>query len=226
MLASTRWAIQKDLLYASFGKLTSTHWFMCVLVAQSCLTLCHPMDCGLPSSSVHGILQARILKWIAIPFSKGYSWPRDRIHVSYIAGRFFTIWATGEAFHLFIQLILQPWQRVRVLLQLDVNTIFSVFLSSDLNQSLWNAGLEIRKYLLKKRYLSWVWKPQKLIRQHYIQDKGNNKCRDAKARSICELRLVPYSGTQEYMREGGWQKMRPKGQAGARSGRTLLGWYG
>ena len=149
------------------------------------------MDYSPPGSFIHGILQARILKWIAIPFSKGYSWPRDRIHVSYIAGRFFTIWATGEAFHLFIQLILQPWQRVRVLLQLDVNTIFSVFLSSDLNQSLWNAGLEIRKYLLKKRYFSWVWKPQKLIRQHYIQDKGNNKCRDAKARSICERRLVP-----------------------------------
>ena len=119
-----------------------------------------------------------------------------------------------------------PGRESESLLQLDINTIFSVFLSSDLNQSLWNAGLEIRKYLLKKRYLSWVWKPQKLIRQHYIQDKGNNKCRDAKARSICELRLVPYSGKQEYTREGGWQKMRLKEQAGARSGRTLLGWYG
>ena len=41
-----------------------------VLVAQSCLTLCDPKDCSLPSSSVHGILQARILEWVAIPFSK------------------------------------------------------------------------------------------------------------------------------------------------------------
>ena len=49
-----------------------------VLVAQLCLTLCDPMDCSPPGSSVHGILQARILEWIAIPFSKGSSQPRDR----------------------------------------------------------------------------------------------------------------------------------------------------
>ena len=42
-----------------------------VLVTQSCLTLCDPMDCSLPGSSVHGILQARILEWVAIPFSRG-----------------------------------------------------------------------------------------------------------------------------------------------------------
>ena len=62
-----------------------------VLVAQSYPTLCDPMDCGLPGSSVHGILQARILEWIAIPFSRGSFWPRDRTRVSCIAGRFFTI---------------------------------------------------------------------------------------------------------------------------------------
>ena len=68
-----------------------------VLVAQSCPTLCNSMDCSLPGSSVHGILQARILEWIAIPFSQGSSWPRDWTRVSCIAGRFFTIWATREA---------------------------------------------------------------------------------------------------------------------------------
>ena len=47
--------------------------------------------------SVHGILQARILEWIAIPFSRGSSWPSDRTQVSHIIGRFFTIWATREA---------------------------------------------------------------------------------------------------------------------------------
>ena len=47
------------------------------LVAQSCLALCDPMDCSSPGSSVHGILQARILEWAAIPFSRGSSWPRD-----------------------------------------------------------------------------------------------------------------------------------------------------
>ena len=49
-----------------------------VLVAQSCLTLCNPMDCSLPGSSVHGILQARILEWVAMPFSTGSSQPRDQ----------------------------------------------------------------------------------------------------------------------------------------------------
>ena len=48
-----------------------------VLVVQSCLTLYDPMDCSSPGSSVHGILQARILEWIAIPFSRGSSQPRN-----------------------------------------------------------------------------------------------------------------------------------------------------
>ena len=67
------------------------------LVTQPCLILCHPMDCGLPSSSVHGILQARMLEWVAISFSRGFSQPRDRTWVSCTAGRCFTIWATREA---------------------------------------------------------------------------------------------------------------------------------
>ena len=71
---------------------------VCVLVAQSCLTLCDPMDCSPPSSSVRGILQARILEWIAIPFSRETSQPRDQTLVSCIAGRFSTVWATGESF--------------------------------------------------------------------------------------------------------------------------------
>ena len=63
-----------------------------VLVAQSCLTLWHPMDCSLPASSVHRIFQARVLEWVAIPFSRGSSWPRDWTWVSCIASRFLTIW--------------------------------------------------------------------------------------------------------------------------------------
>ena len=55
------------------------------------------MDCSLPGSSVHSILQARRLEWIAIPFSRGSSWPRDQTQVSHISGRFFTIQATREA---------------------------------------------------------------------------------------------------------------------------------
>ena len=67
---------------------------MLVLAAQSCLTLCDPMDCSPPGSSVHEIFQARILEWIAISFSGGSSHPRDRTWVSCTAGRFFTDWAT------------------------------------------------------------------------------------------------------------------------------------
>ena len=54
------------------------------------------MDCSLPGSSVHGILQARVLEWVAIPFSRVSSHPRDWTRVSHTAGRFFTIWATRE----------------------------------------------------------------------------------------------------------------------------------
>ena len=63
-------------------------------VAQSCPTLCDPMDGSLPGSSVHGIFQARVLKWVAISFSRGSSWPRDWTLDSHIVGRCFTLWVT------------------------------------------------------------------------------------------------------------------------------------
>ena len=66
-------------------------------VAQSCPTLCDPIDCSPPGSFLHGILQARILEWVAISFSRGSSQPRDRTQVSHIAGRRFNLWATREA---------------------------------------------------------------------------------------------------------------------------------
>ena len=67
-----------------------------VLVAQSCPTLCDPRDCSLTDFPVHGILQARILAWLAIPFSRGSSLPRGWTQVSWIAGRFFTTWSARE----------------------------------------------------------------------------------------------------------------------------------
>ena len=63
---------------------------------QSCLTLCDPMDCSLPGSSVHGILQARTLEWVAIPFSRASSQPRDRICVFCVTGGFFTAEPLGK----------------------------------------------------------------------------------------------------------------------------------
>ena len=66
-------------------------------VAQSCPTLCDPMECSLSGSSVHGIFQARVLEWGAISFSGGSSQPRNWTRVPRIAGRRFTIWAIREA---------------------------------------------------------------------------------------------------------------------------------
>ena len=63
-------------------------------VTQSCPTLCNPMDCSLPGSSVHGIFQAIVLEWIAISFCRGSSWPRDQTRVSRIVDRCCTVWAS------------------------------------------------------------------------------------------------------------------------------------
>ena len=73
-------------------------------VTQSCPTLWDPMDC-----TAHAILQARILEWVAHPFSRGSSQPRDRTWVSCIAGRCFTLWATREAQELEGSLTLLQW---------------------------------------------------------------------------------------------------------------------
>ena len=68
-----------------------------VLATQSYLTLCNPMDCSPPGSSIYGILQARILEWVAIPFSRESPQPRDRTWVSHIAGRFLITGPRGKS---------------------------------------------------------------------------------------------------------------------------------
>ena len=78
--------------YATAAKATQQ-----LVLVSKCLTLCNPMDWSPPGSSVHGIPQARTLEWVAIPFSRGSSQPRDQTQVSCIEGWFFTIWATREA---------------------------------------------------------------------------------------------------------------------------------
>ena len=69
---------------------------VCAQLLQLCPTLWGPMDCSSPGSSVHGILQARILGWITMPSSRGSSWPRYWTQVSCIAGRFFTAEPPGK----------------------------------------------------------------------------------------------------------------------------------
>ena len=71
-----------------------THEIVDISTICEIVTLCDPVDCSLPGSSVHGILQARILEWVAIAFSRGSSRPRDQTQVSRIAGWRFNLWAT------------------------------------------------------------------------------------------------------------------------------------
>ena len=71
-------------------------WKVKVLVCQLCLTPFDPMDCSQLGSSIHGILQARKLEWLAVPFFRGSSRPRDWLQASHIAGRFFTAEPPGK----------------------------------------------------------------------------------------------------------------------------------
>ena len=70
---------------------------LCLSKTGNAKSLCNPMDCSLPGSSVHGNLQARILEWVAISFSKGSSQPWDQMQIPCITGGFLNIWATKEA---------------------------------------------------------------------------------------------------------------------------------
>ena len=86
------------------GKKSHGFWLPKYIPAVSCVLsrsvmsdLFDPMDCSLPGSSGHGILQARVLEWVAVPSSRGSSQPRDPPQVSGTAGGFFTLWATREA---------------------------------------------------------------------------------------------------------------------------------
>ena len=91
-------------------------------VAQSCLTLCDPMDCSRPGSSIHGIFQARVLEWGAIFFSSGSSQLRDRTQLSRISGRRVTVGATRGAMTMKVECnasILKPCYRILLLSMLS-----------------------------------------------------------------------------------------------------------
>ena len=96
-----RLAAAAELWIPEFKRISRCKTKLCVRVHAKSLQLhpilCNPMDCSLPGSSVHGILQLSILEWVTIPFSRGSSQLRDQTQVSCIAGRFSTIWATTEA---------------------------------------------------------------------------------------------------------------------------------
>ena len=125
-------------MYCTFS-LPDWHWLstlLCVLVTQSCPTLCDPMDCV-----VHGLLQARILEWVSFPFSRGSSQPRDRTRVSCIAGGFFTSWATRKAHQ-------SPPLSSNTILQPQLETCF-------LCSNIWTA-----KTGDKGHKINWEWAPR------------------------------------------------------------------
>ena len=121
----------------SYGQMAEHSWrTLSVCVSHSVMsTFCNPMDCSPPGSSVREILQARLLEWVAIFFSRGSSRPRDWIWVFCIAGRFFTIWVTSEA-HLNIVLKCQDKKPRNI---------------QDRNWQVWN---DINIYCLKRNNLS------------------------------------------------------------------------
>ena len=117
------------------------------------MTLCDSTDCSLPGSSVCGILQARILEWVAISFSRGFSQPKDWTWVSCIAGGFFTIWATREAliyiifpslFCIYLLLYKCTYVRLLLLFFLSQSPFFCFTGEASSNP---------------KFMFSWVWKP-------------------------------------------------------------------
>ena len=93
----TSWATREE-CWCNVNQFNHGQVCVCAKSLQSCPTVCDPMDyiaCQVPLSM--GVLQARILEWVAMPSSRGSSWSRDLTQVSHIAGGFFTVWATREA---------------------------------------------------------------------------------------------------------------------------------
>ena len=125
-----------------------------VLVVQLCPTLCDPMDYSLPDSSVHRILQARILEWVAIPFSRRSSWPRHGTQVSHIAGRFLLSEPPGKTNRILLVQLLKSgivrcqsnasWVSRTLLMWLQPQTTGNLAFSSTQHFHLWwNEGGDI-----------------------------------------------------------------------------------
>ena len=97
------WLTLQQCLFSKIGNQA----VLCVYT-QLCLTRCDPMVCSLPGSSVHGILQARILEWVAISFSRGSSWPRNQTHISCIGVCVCVcVWKSLSS----VQLFVTPWNK-------------------------------------------------------------------------------------------------------------------
>ena len=115
------------------------------MTSPSRVWLCEPVDCSRPDSSVHGTLQARVLEWVAICFSRGSSWPRDWTWVVQIVGRCFIIWATRDVH----------------LISLIAISLFRTSVSS------WGASLLAQRVKnLPAMQETWVWSLEKGMATH------------------------------------------------------------
>ena len=143
-----------------------------VLIVQLCVTLCDPMDCSPPGSSVQEILQARILEWLAFPFSRGSSRPRDWTRVSCITGWFFTVWAMKLLFH--------SWRKC-------------VLMGLGGPQGCFRAGESFKTIRSKWKSLSPVWL---LVRPHRLHSPWNSPGQNTGVGSLFLLQgIFPTQGS-------------------------------
>ena len=132
------------------------------------------MDSSPPGSSFHGILQARILEWVAIPYSRRSSWPCNQTWVSCIIGRFFTVWATGEAQTILYCTLNNFVKRVDIILYAfchNKKRFFNV-------QKISSARLQIIRSMQKFFFCVFLYKPKLKIGCHFklYQRKWNKTC--------------------------------------------------
>ena len=155
------WTESKTILFNNyFAKIRLFFSKICKVseVAQLCLTLCYPMDCILPGSSVHEIFHARVLEWVAISFSRGSSWPRDRTPVSRTAGRRFTIWATREA-PKYVKYITEHWNVKRDESHIEfliVQRVKPIYIKSSLILR-WQERTKVNMHIKLKKQSALVW---------------------------------------------------------------------
>ena len=130
------------------------------LVTQLCLTLCNTMDCSLPGSSVHGILQVRRLEWVAMPFTRGSFQARDWARISYITGRFFTTLYVAQLL-LCCNVVKHFWPLTLTYASKKHMVVLILCICS------WLSGMWLLcfMYYLQLSWGWWSWSPQELSRR-------------------------------------------------------------
>ena len=129
-------------------------------------TVCDPMDCSLPGSSVHRIVQSSILEWVAISYFRGSSWPRDQTQVSCVVGTFFAIWATRETHYLRMFYVFMAYLTVFFLIVLGCTVYSFVHTVADLLKFFpyiyWNKFKQFKPVLVKDQLYARI--PKKSFR--------------------------------------------------------------